>query len=111
MQFQILNSNNQPLTLAELNKSAADFWGVEISDDYAAPKETGISWYHTIGRTIAHCIPTGKCDWSVVIGDLCTQIAAGDFSYDEFINLIEFNKPYIELCLYWKKQGYTPVSC
>lgn len=38
MQFQI-HKDGKPLTMGELDKSAADFWGVEIDPkEYVAPK-------------------------------------------------------------------------
>lgn len=34
--FQILNKDNQPLTMNELDKSAAEFWGVEVDEKWYA---------------------------------------------------------------------------
>lgn len=111
MQFQIL-CNNEPLTMSTLDKSAADFWGVEISDHYTAPKgrHWTDSWYQCIGAAIAQ-MPKKKYEWSDIIGKLCGIAAIGETSFPAVLDSIKFYEPYIELCLYWKKQGYTPVSC
>lgn len=111
MQFQIL-CNNEPLTMGTLDKSAADFWGVETSDHYTAPKgrHWTDSWYQHVGTAIAQ-MPQRKYDWSDIIGKLCGIAAIGETSFPAVLDSIEYYKPYIELCLYWKTQGYIPVSC
>ena len=111
MEFQI-RKNASPITMGELNKEAAAFWGVEIGDKYVAPQGRAWpeDWHHYIGATIAQ-MPQGKYEWSDIIGKLCGIAAIGETQYDSIICCINFYKPYIELCLHWKMQGYVPVSC
>lgn len=112
MQFQILNKDKQPITMGELDKEAVAFWNVEPSDRYAAPK--GFcwtdNWFQYIGSTIAQ-MPQGKYDWSDIIGKLCGIAAIGETSFSAVLDSIKCYEPFIELCLYWKAQGYTPISC
>lgn len=111
MQFQIL-CNNEPLTMGALDKSAADFWGVETSDFNATPKGRHWTdgWFQFIGGTIAQ-MPKGNHGWFEIIGKLCGIAAIGEKSFPDILRSIEYYKPYIELCLYWDAQGYIPVSC
>ena len=111
MQFQILN-NGKPLTMGELDKSAADFWGVEIDPkEYVAPKGFiwPMTWFNFIGESIA-MMPKGTHDWSDVIGYLCRVAASGDTSFTEFQHSVVAYKHFIELCFYWKSLGYVPVT-
>ena len=112
MAFQILNKKNKPLTMRELDKEAAEFWSVEITDHYVAPKNRDWteSWYNFIGHTISN-LPKGRHDWSDIIGDLCRVASIGETNYDAIIGCINYYKPYIELCLHWKLKGYKSVSC
>ena len=69
--FKILNAEGHALTMAELDKEAAEFWGKEIDPKHYAnpfPKEEGnnlsamranalnnsLNWYDIIGWNIAH---------------------------------------------------------
>lgn len=110
MQFQILN-NGKPLTMGELDKSAADFWNVEASDHYVAPKghHWTENWYQFIGATIAQ-MPKGTHEWSDIIGRLCGIAAIGETSFPAVLDSIKCYEPYIELCLHWKSLGYVPVT-
>lgn len=110
--FQILNKNNQPITLGELDKEAAAFFGVEVQDDkYASPENIPyFDWFNWVGRSIANLEGDRLyCDWSDVIGDLCRVQALGLHSVDELIEDINKIRPHIELCLHWKNKGYKPA--
>lgn len=113
MAFQILDKNNNALTMGELDKEAAAFWGVELNyKHYVAPKGKNWfnNWYNYIGNTISQMV-NGKCLWNNVIGAFCGIAAIDENTFDGVINSIEYYKPYIELCLYWQSKGYIPVSC
>lgn len=112
MQFQILDSDNQPITVGKLDKEAATFWNVEPSNHHAAPKGFNWTdnWFQYIGGTIAQ-MPQGKYEWSDIIGKLCGIAAIGEASFPTVLDSIKCYAPFIELCLHWKVQGYTPVSC
>ena len=76
--LQILNANGQPLTIAELDKEAAAFWGKEVDPAHYAnpfPKEKGAytnalnnarNWYDIIGWNIAN-IPSKNVNWYTVV--------------------------------------------
>lgn len=113
MQFQILNSDNQPLTMEQLDKEVAEFWGVKYNDDeYARPFDNapiGTDWFNFVGYAIIR-IKQNRIEWSDVIGELCKIAAIAESSFDGVLDSILTYKPYIELCLYWKSKGYVPVS-
>lgn len=98
--------------MGELDKEVAAFWDVETGDNYVAPKgrHWTENWYQFIGATIAQ-MPPKKYRWSDIIGEICRIAAIGDTSFPAVLNSIKYFEPYIELCLHWKAQGYTPVSC
>lgn len=111
MAFQILNREGVAITLNELDREVAEFWGVEVSDNYyASPVGYLIDWKGTIGWTISE-ISKERILWSDVIGILCGVASTNKVSFDGIMASIETYKPYIELCLYWAKKGYKPVSC
>lgn len=111
MKFAIYNKEGKPITMGELDVEAAEFWKVEFSaKEYASPKEHLCNWFDTVGAAIAN-LSQGKHKWSEVIGHLAGVAAIGEHSFQEFINALEYFKPFIELCMYWESKGYTPVSC
>lgn len=111
MEFAIYNKEGKPITMGKLDVEAAEFWKVEFSaKEYASPKNYLCSWFDTVGEAIAN-LSQGKHKWSEVIGHLAGVAAIGEHSFQEFINALEYFKPFIELCIYWESKGYTPVSC
>lgn len=112
MAFQILDKNNKPLSMVSIDKEAAAFWNVEIKDNFSAPegRDWTESWYNFIGNTISN-LPDDKYEWSDIIGKLCGIAAIGETNYDSIISCINYYRPYIELCLHFKIQGYVPISC
>ena len=109
--FQILNKDNTPLTMGELDKSASAFWEVKIEETYVSPKNMPwfCNWYEYIGGSI-NKLPKGTWDWSDIIGILCGTAAIGETDFKGTMDAIFFYEPFIELCLHWKSKGYTPVS-
>lgn len=114
MQFQLfqIQKDGKPLTLGELNKSAADFWGVEIGDHYVAPKghHWTDNWFQFIGFAIARMPQKKKYEWSNIIGKICGIAAIGETSFPAVLDAIKCYEPYIELCLHWNSLGYDPVT-
>lgn len=107
--FQILNSNNIPISLGELDKEAAEFWNIDISDRYVTPNQRTDSWFQSIGAVISQ-MSEGKHEWFDVIGKLCGIAAIGETSFLAILDAITYYEPYIDLCLYWNSKGYTPVT-
>lgn len=111
MKFAIYNKEGKPITMGKLDVEAAEFWKVEFSaKKYASPKNYLCSWFDTVGTAIAN-LSQGKHEWSEVIGYFAGVAAIGENSFQEIIDSLKYFQPYIELCLYWKAKGYTPVSC
>lgn len=115
MQFQILNSDKQPISMGKLDKEAAAFWGKEVDDnDYAYPEGFGAftNWFEIIGGAIA-TLPNRErpYEWRDVIGKMCGVAAICKTDTDEVLREINRLRPFIALCLHWKAQGYAPVSC
>lgn len=111
MKFQILDSNKNALTLGELDKIVCEFWGVELdSKNYAKPKNNYPDWFNMVGCSIAS-LPNGEIpEWNRVIGKLCEVAAIGETNINDFMQGLEFYKPYIELCFYFSKQKFTAIS-
>lgn len=111
MEFAIYNKEGKPITMGKLDVEAAEFLKVEFSaKKYASPKNYLCNWFDTVGAAIAN-LNQGEHKWSEVIGYLAGAAAIGEHSFQEFINALEYFKPFIELCIYWESKGYTPVSC
>lgn len=111
MQFQILNKNI-PLTMEELDKEAAAFFGVEVTDEYAGPSEYPyvVNWFEMIGPSISR-LPEGEHEWRYVIGNMCAIAATLKDSKESFLDSLVIYEPFIDLCFHWQSKGYIPVSC
>lgn len=113
MKFAIYNKEGKPITIDELNREVAKFWEVEYTETkYVSPKGYSSTWLDTVGTAIADIQSN---EWIDVIG-FFTKLATvgasiGEASFEGIIDALKYYKPYIELCLYWKSKGYTPVSC
>lgn len=107
--FQILNNENIPMTMQQLDESAAEFWGVEISDSYVAPKGYywACSWFDYIGAAIAAC-DKDHLEWSDVIGHLCGVMAICESKTDSYLRRLDALKPFLDLIFHWKELDYTP---
>lgn len=115
MAFQILDKNNNAITLGQLDKEAANFWDVEVnSKSYAKPKNfpaIGCDWYNWVGLSIAQLPANKYIEWSDVVGKLCAIAAIGEVNMEGLLDSIKAYKPFIDLCFYWQSKGYKPVSC
>lgn len=111
MEFQILDSNKNAITIGNLDREAADFFGVEFDDKlYACPKgKRGLDWFNWIGYSIARQPKKGNREWREIIGDM-TSTCAICKDKDEFFKDFENLRELIELCFHWKAKGYIPVS-
>lgn len=110
--FQILDKNNHPISLDELDKEAANFFGVEVKDDtYASPNNIlCFDWFNWIGSAIANLEGDRlHAEWSEVVGYLCRVQAIRMHTVDELIADINKIRPHIELCIYWREKGYKPA--
>lgn len=111
MKFQILDTEGNALSMGELDKEAAEFFGVPYSEKkYAKPNPIATDWYNLIGYTIANSSYKGRLSWDDVVGHILRTVAFATDSFDELHNCIMAYKPHIELCYHWKSKGYTPVS-
>ena len=113
MKFAIYNKEGKPITMDELNREVAQFWKVNYTKTkYVSPKGYFSTWLDTISTAIAG---TQSNHWIDVIGFFTKVATVGasirEASFEGIIDALKYYKPYIELCLYWKAQGYTPVSC
>ena len=110
MKFQILDTKGNPLSMEELDKEAAEFFGVQYNEkQYAKPSPRSTAWYNMIGYNIANYRYNGNLVWSDLVGQILCIAAFATDSFDELHNCIIAYKPHIELCYHWKEKGYTPV--
>ena len=82
--FKILNAEGKALTMEELDKDAAAFWGKEVDPEHYAnpfPKEKGAyanalnnakNWYDIIGWNIAN-IPSKNVSWYAVAHEMTAE--------------------------------------
>lgn len=110
MGFRIIH-NGHILTLDELNKEAAIFFGVNHNDkEYAKPPKYNFDWFKIIGYSISD-LDIHNINWAKVIGKILSNAASLTRSYDDLQKSIDMFRPYIELCYHWQAKKYIPISC
>lgn len=110
MQFQIRNKQGVALTMGELDKIAADFWGVELRENkHPCPKDSTVNWYAIIGWKIAD-LQKGQHCWSDVVASICQMIGNNSLSYKEVVDGLVLYTPYIKLCFYFQELDLIPYS-
>lgn len=117
--FQILDANNEPISLITLDELAAAYWNQIIdSKKYAQPENAKLgNWYDSIGWAIANqyrIFEYGLNNWNAVkqymfdcrTGPIITMSPeeAGVYCCEIMINC----KPYFDLIDHWKSLGYKP---
>lgn len=109
MDFQIFYNGNA-LTIEELNKEAANFFGVEYnSSEYAKPSKDNFNWTDIILFAIS-CVDRRNIQWVEVIGKILSISTSLTKSYDDLQKSIEIHRPYIELCYYWQAKNYIIIN-
>lgn len=111
MKFQIRNSEGIAISMSDLNKEAAAFFGVEvIESQYAYPEgKRGLDWFNCIGWAIA-TFPKGNVFWNEVIGKLSAMNAIGISSFDRYHDSLESLCELINLIIHWRDKGYEAFS-
>lgn len=117
--FQILNKDNQPISLGELDQQAGLFWNQELDPKYYAQPDGNPlgNWFDTIGWGIAHPgnkLYYGLNTWEPIKQQMfevhtpsminLSPEAAGVTCCKLFRGL----KPYFDLMDHWSSLGYTP---
>lgn len=116
MGFQIRNKANEPVTINDLDKEAAAFWGVELDErHYAAP--TGCtSWFESIGLYIHMQRPelgeVGEVhvEWCNVVGLMMGYTLLGQNSDDLKASIDRYWANYIGLIRHWSNLGYKAYA-
>lgn len=110
MKFQILDTEGNALSMGELDKEAAEFFGVSYNEEqYAKPNPIATDWYNLIGYVITNSPYKGRFPWTEIVGHILHIVAFATDSFDELHNCIIAYKPHIELCYHWQAKGYIPV--
>ena len=110
MTFQILHNGNA-LTIDELDKEAAAFFGVEHNNnEYAKPSKYNFDWTDIIIHAIS-CVDERNINWTKVITKILSNTTSLTRSYDDLQKSIKIFRPYIELCYHWQTKKYIPISC
>lgn len=110
MKFQILNEEGNALSMGELDKEAAEFFGVPYDEErYASPAATLISWYDVVGHNIARS-KKEMLSWSDIVAQILQICTICTSTMEHLERSIEAYRPFISLCYYWKSKGYTPIS-
>lgn len=109
MKFQILDTEGNALSMSELDKEAAEFFGVSYDEErYAIPSPSYASWHDIIGYNIASS-EKGMLPWNDIIGRILKFCTISTSTMEHLEWSIKVFKPYISLCYHWKAKGYTPV--
>ena len=136
--FQILDKENNPISINKLDEDAAKFWGIQPQrKEYAAPPKdfpkgtselekyfySNPNWYDTIGWQIAN-----QGDYTLGWNNVATtmfdcnlegfvinhknkeqvEILNNETLYAKLQATIKFYEPYIALINHWQSLGYTP---
>ena len=110
MKFLILNEIGSALSMEELNKEAAEFFGVPYKEEeYAKPRGKSLNWCCAIGYSMTNLPHKGLLHWNDLVKQIIQMSVFYTNSFEELITFIQTYRPYIELCYYWKSKGYTPV--
>lgn len=124
MAFQILNENNKPVSIGELDKQACDFWGKKLhqkyyaypqvkpesfpSKDYKSSHEFYFNltnWFDKVGFLISE----GAESWEKVLEKLMEPYKEFPIDVQEEIeNDYLPVSGYVALCKHWQSKGYTP---
>ena len=118
MGFQILDSNNSPISINLLDKEAAELWGMAVDAKYyASPSDSDFveNWFDTIGSEIHNpeawnqssnkwdCVKIGLYTISFKFGALLPE--------EEFLkkyrSMVKYYKPFFDLIDHWAAKGYT----
>jgi hypothetical protein len=125
MEFQVLDKTGNAIAINELDRQAAEFWGVEVHKKrYACPKGYGermTNWFDIVGFAITQQGNYTR-GWKNVALYLLESLSERIIDFDKkgikFIemdsytkkveSILEFYKPFFELMTYWDECGYTP---
>lgn len=100
--FQILDKENDPISLTQLDKEAAEFWNKTVDPKwYANPSPEGTdvfkqcsNWFDVIGYTIANK-GNYTSGWHNVVNDLIAEALGQkfiDFENKDTVKVAEFEK-------------------
>lgn len=135
MGFQIKNKEGEAITIKELDKEAAEFWGKEVHPKwYANPvkprdgessidtmrREMSTNWFDCIGYQIHKPSNEDYQGWDGVKRSLWSLHSSNWYNkimvWSEEEALIylavvkEHIQPYYELIDYWQSKGYEPYK-
>ena len=103
MKFQILDAEGNPLSMEELDKEAAEFFGVPYNKErYISPPSTFVSWHDIVGYNIASS-ERGMLQWNDIIGRILNVCTISTFTMEHLDRSIKVFRPYISLCYHWKE--------
>ena len=111
MKFLILNEIGNALSMEELNKEAAEFFGVPYKEEeYAKPWGKSLNWCYAFDTNMTTLSHKGLLQWEDLIKQILQiSVFYNTNSFEGLNRIIQAYKPYIELCYHWKSKGYTPV--
>lgn len=125
MAFEIHDSSGQAVSLNELDKQAAEFWGKEISvKHYASPSDNHQNWFDGIGYIVHSPHIKGEItSWKEYKRNVWSMLTEGGFIGDKYLygfdmtdeqiaakvkSTRNYLKPYFDLVDLWESKGYKP---
>ena len=110
MKFLILNEIGNALSMDELNKEAAEFFGVPYEEEeYAKPQGKSLNWCGAFESSMITLSHKGLLQWEDLVKQILQISVFYTNSFEELNRIIQAYRPYLELCYHWKAKGYTPV--
>lgn len=124
MSFQILDKDNNPISINELDRQAAEFWNKEVKKEcYAFPQikpkkfesykeafsfwSSVTNWYDNIGWYIHEGYTNWKDLYNKLLEPYKEGLENGDYTIEEILNYPGIGG-YLNLIKYWESKGYTP---
>lgn len=124
MQFQILDNENNPVTLEEIDRIACNVWKKEYSSKmYATPSKGRQNWYDCIGFAIAtqtNWFSHGVNTWATVLHEIFMSVSISSIKEDkngelkieqnneDWKSSYNYTEPYKNLINEFIKRGFKP---
>lgn len=107
--FQILDRNNEPISINQLDQEAASFWKKEVDEkDFANPfklknriLQNAYNWHTVFVKNIPNIT---NSNWECVTSSIIDEVEKGE---ELKPIMAEIYQPFLDLIKHWEKKGYT----
>lgn len=107
--FNIIDENNIPLTITQLDIEAAIFWGKPVDKiRYADPTPNFKNNYDLQGQDLKRAMNKYNLYRSLSWFDTIGWLASEGYSWKEMKEDLAYNDEYVNLITYWENKKYKP---